>query len=128
MCGTCGCGTDGNGTVITSPREHQHSHSHDHHHHDHDHGHHHHHHHHDHDHSHDEFDTIVVEMGEVSDPEALQNAIVKLARERNILRVKGYIAVQDKPMRLLVQAVLDGLYQRTGRCHAQILELAGEPR
>ena len=76
---------------------------HEHHHHDdddHDHD-----HHHDHDHSHDEFDTIVVEMGEVSDPEALQNAIVKLARERNILRVKGYVAVEGKPMRMLVQAV-----------------------
>ncbi|OBY24515.1 cobalamin biosynthesis protein CobW [Leisingera sp. JC1] len=58
-----------------------------------------------HDHEHDDFESIVVEMGEVSDPEALQNAIVKLARERNILRVKGYVAVEGKPMRMLVQAV-----------------------
>ncbi|MFW8634467.1 cobalamin biosynthesis protein CobW [Cribrihabitans pelagius] len=58
-----------------------------------------------HDHEHDDFESIVVEMGEVSDPQALQNAIVKLARERNILRVKGYVAVEGKPMRMLVQAV-----------------------
>ena len=61
--------------------------------------------HHQHDHNHDDFDTIVVELGEVDDPEALQDVIVKLARERNILRVKGYVAVTGKPMRMLVQAV-----------------------
>ena len=58
-----------------------------------------------HDHEHDDFESIVVEMGEVSDPQSLQDAIVKLARERNILRVKGYVAVEGKPMRMLVQAV-----------------------
>ncbi|APX17185.1 cobalamin biosynthesis protein CobW [Phaeobacter inhibens] len=80
------------------PSHHEHHHHHDD---DHDDD----HHHHDHDHSHDDFDTIVVEMGEVSDPQVLQDAIVKLARERNILRVKGYVAVEGKPMRMLVQAV-----------------------
>lgn len=58
-----------------------------------------------HDHEHDDFESIVVEMGEVSDPQALQDAIVKMARTRNILRVKGYVAVEGKPMRMLVQAV-----------------------
>ncbi|NIZ59682.1 cobalamin biosynthesis protein CobW [Sedimentitalea sp. CY04] len=58
-----------------------------------------------HDHEHDDFESIVVEMGEVADPQALQDAIIKLARERNILRVKGYVAVEGKPMRMLVQAV-----------------------
>ncbi len=57
------------------------------------------------DHEHDDFDTIVVEMGEVADPEALQEAIKRLAREQDILRVKGYVAVAGKPMRMLVQAV-----------------------
>ncbi len=77
-------------------------HEHHHHHHDHDHDHDHDHHH---DHSHDDFESIVVEMGEVSDPEDLQDRIVKMARERKILRVKGYVAVEGKPMRMLVQAV-----------------------
>ncbi|MCA1284126.1 cobalamin biosynthesis protein CobW [Salipiger bermudensis] len=58
-----------------------------------------------HDHDHDEFDSIAVEMPELSDPAALVRAIEGLAREHNILRVKGYAAVAGKPMRLLVQAV-----------------------
>ncbi|WP_417817597.1 cobalamin biosynthesis protein CobW [Tritonibacter scottomollicae] len=62
-----------------------------------------------HDHEHDDFESIVVEMGEVSDPEALQTRIIEMARARNILRVKGYVAVEGKPMRMLVQAVGDRL-------------------
>lgn len=57
------------------------------------------------DHEHDDFESLVIDMGEVSDPEALQAAIVRLAREQHVLRVKGYVAVTGKPMRLLVQAV-----------------------
>ena len=57
------------------------------------------------DHEHDDFDTIVIELGEVDDPVALKAAIVRLAREQKILRVKGYVAVTGKPMRMLVQAV-----------------------
>ncbi len=58
-----------------------------------------------HDHEHDDFESIVVEMGEVADPQDLQDRIIKMASTRNILRVKGYIAVEGKPMRMLVQAV-----------------------
>jgi cobalamin biosynthesis protein CobW len=58
-----------------------------------------------HDHEHDDFDSIVVEMGEVSDPQDLQDRIINMARSRKILRVKGYVAVEGKPMRMLVQAV-----------------------
>jgi len=57
------------------------------------------------DHEHDDFDSIVVTLTEVGDPEALVAAIERLARELNILRVKGYVAVAGKPMRMLVQAV-----------------------
>jgi cobalamin biosynthesis protein CobW len=57
------------------------------------------------DHEHDDFDTVVIEMGEVADPEALQAAIRRLAREQHVLRVKGYVAVTGKPLRMLVQAV-----------------------
>ncbi|WP_299922133.1 cobalamin biosynthesis protein CobW [uncultured Pelagimonas sp.] len=58
-----------------------------------------------HDHEHDDFDSIVVDLGEIANPEALQANIERLAKEQNILRVKGYVAVQGKPMRMLVQAV-----------------------
>ncbi|MDT8854344.1 cobalamin biosynthesis protein CobW [Paracoccaceae bacterium Fryx2] len=57
------------------------------------------------DHEHDDFLSVVIDLAEVADPDALQDAIRRLAREQDILRVKGYVAVQGKPMRLLVQAV-----------------------
>lgn len=57
------------------------------------------------DHEHDDFNTVVMDLPEVSDPDALVAAIIRLATEQKILRVKGYIAVEGKPMRLLVQAV-----------------------
>jgi cobalamin biosynthesis protein CobW len=57
------------------------------------------------DHEHDDFDTIVVDLPEVTDPEALSAAIQRLADEQKILRVKGHIAVTGRPMRMLVQAV-----------------------
>jgi cobalamin biosynthesis protein CobW len=57
------------------------------------------------DHEHDDFETIVVPMPEVEDAATLVAAIEKLANDQHILRVKGYVAVKGKPMRLLVQAV-----------------------
>ncbi|WP_323804261.1 cobalamin biosynthesis protein CobW [Sulfitobacter litoralis] len=57
------------------------------------------------DHEHGDFESVVIDMGEVADVATLEAAVLRLAREQKILRVKGYIAVQDKPMRLLVQAV-----------------------
>lgn len=58
-----------------------------------------------HDHEHDDFESIVVDLCELTDAEELTSKIERLAKENNILRVKGYAAVQGKPMRLLVQAV-----------------------
>ncbi|NEY91538.1 cobalamin biosynthesis protein CobW [Tabrizicola oligotrophica] len=57
------------------------------------------------DHEHDDFESVVIELPEVGDIDDLVARIQRLAREQDILRVKGYIAVQGKPMRLLVQAV-----------------------
>lgn len=56
-------------------------------------------------HEHDDFDSLVHHMGAVADPAALVARIEALARDHDILRVKGYAAVEGKPMRLLVQAV-----------------------
>ncbi len=56
-------------------------------------------------HDHDDFESVVVDIPEQAAPADLVAAIERLARERNILRVKGYAAVRGKPMRLLVQAV-----------------------
>ena len=57
------------------------------------------------DHEHDDFDSIVIDIPEITDPAELVARITDLARRQNILRVKGYAAVAGKPMRLLVQAV-----------------------
>ena len=58
-----------------------------------------------HDHDHEDFETVVVAIPEVESAEALVARIETLARDQNILRVKGYAAVAGKPMRLLVQGV-----------------------
>lgn len=57
------------------------------------------------DHEHDDFNSIVIELGEIADPTDLTRRIEALARYNSILRVKGYASVASKPMRLLVQAV-----------------------
>ncbi|PCH72441.1 MAG: cobalamin biosynthesis protein CobW [Rhodobacteraceae bacterium] len=57
------------------------------------------------DHDHDDFESVVIDLPEQSDPADLVARIERLASEMNILRVKGYAAVTGKPMRLLVQAV-----------------------
>ncbi|MGQ0610640.1 MAG: cobalamin biosynthesis protein CobW [Paracoccaceae bacterium] len=57
------------------------------------------------DHEHDDFASVVIDLPEIADPEVLVRAVQALARDQNILRVKGYVAVAGKPMRLLLQAV-----------------------
>lgn len=81
-----------------------------HHHHDHDDDHHddHHdddHHHHHHDHDHDEFESFVVTRGEITDAGAFAEQVADVIRAHDILRLKGFAAVQGKPMRLTLQAV-----------------------
>jgi cobalamin biosynthesis protein CobW len=56
-------------------------------------------------HDHDDFDSFVVPLGEVADPSALVTRVAGLAEDFNVLRVKGFAAVANKSMRLLVQAV-----------------------
>jgi len=57
------------------------------------------------DHEHDDFDTFVIEIPAVADPQDLAARVAKTAEEQNVLRVKGFVEVGNKPMRLLVQAV-----------------------
>ncbi|MDO8881353.1 MAG: cobalamin biosynthesis protein CobW [Pseudotabrizicola sp.] len=57
------------------------------------------------DHEHEDFDSVVIDLPEITDPEDLALRIQRLARDQHILRVKGHVAVTGKPMRLLVQAV-----------------------
>ena len=76
----------------------------------------HHHHHHDddeddhdhdhaHDHGHDEFESFIVSRGEVTDAKAFADQVAQTIRANNILRLKGFVAVAGKPMRMTLQAV-----------------------
>lgn len=57
------------------------------------------------DHEHDDFASVVIAFPEITDIEKLVADIRGIARDQNVLRAKGYVAVAGKPMRLLVQAV-----------------------
>ena len=71
-----------------------------HHHHDDDkHGHHH------HEHDHDAFESFVVNLGEISDAKQFADQTSDIIRAHDILRLKGFAAVAEKPMRLTLQAV-----------------------
>ncbi|WP_019956483.1 cobalamin biosynthesis protein CobW [Yoonia vestfoldensis] len=76
----------------------------------------HHHHHHDddeddhdddhhHDHGHDEFESFIVTRDEVSDAAAFAAQVSAAIKANNILRLKGFVAVVGKPMRMTLQAV-----------------------
>ena len=56
-------------------------------------------------HHHDDFDSFVVPLDELADPATLVARIASLAERFEVLRVKGFAAVANKPLRLLVQAV-----------------------
>ncbi|MBT5231904.1 MAG: cobalamin biosynthesis protein CobW [Methylococcales bacterium] len=73
------------------------SHVHNHHDKHHAHGHH-------HEHAHDHFDSHVIELGEQA-PEALIQKLQTLTESMNIYRVKGFVSVPNKPMRLVIQGV-----------------------
>jgi cobalamin biosynthesis protein CobW len=57
------------------------------------------------DHDHDDFDSFVVPLTEIADPSALSARVAALAENFDVLRVKGFAAVAEKPLRLLVQGV-----------------------
>jgi len=56
-------------------------------------------------HDHDDFETFVVAVPAVGDPDALIDRLVAATRAHDILRVKGFVEVAGKPMRMLVQGV-----------------------
>lgn len=56
------------------------------------------------DHEHDDFDTFVLEIPAVTNPDDLAARITAAAEQEGVLRVKGFVDT-GKPLRLLVQAV-----------------------
>ena len=83
---------------------HHHDDDHDHHH-DHDHDDHHHDDHHHHDHHHDEFHSIVVEPRTFASMDEVNETVQAALSNPGVLRVKGYVAIEGKKARVVVQAV-----------------------
>ena len=57
------------------------------------------------DHEHDDFDSFVIDIPAIANPDDLARRVSAAAEAENVLRVKGFVEVGGKPMRLLVQAV-----------------------
>lgn len=58
-----------------------------------------------HEHDHDEFESFVVSGNIVSNRKDLIKGLAGIIEQHDILRLKGFVAIKDKPMRLVVQAV-----------------------
>jgi cobalamin biosynthesis protein CobW len=56
-------------------------------------------------HHHDDFDTFVVTIPAVRDPDTLIDRLIAATRAHDILRIKGFVEVAGKPLRMLVQGV-----------------------
>jgi cobalamin biosynthesis protein CobW len=74
-------------------------------------------------HEHDDFDSFVVPVAETAAPDDLVRRMTELAAAHDILRMKGFVAVTGRPMRLAVQGVGTRFRQHYDRAWAQ-----GEPR
>ena len=93
-----GQGVGAEGDMDARHELHHHHHHHDDDDHDHDHDHH-------HDHDHDAFESFVVTRPEIPDPAQFAQQVSEVIRAHDILRLKGFAAVEGKPMRLTLQAV-----------------------
>jgi len=56
-------------------------------------------------HDHEDFESIVINIPAIADIAYFHESIVKAAADYGILRIKGFVQVEGKPMRYLVQAV-----------------------
>ena len=56
-------------------------------------------------HDHDDFDSFVLDVPPLADPAAFVGRLAAVAGRHGVLRAKGFLAVEGKPMRLLVQGV-----------------------
>ena len=57
------------------------------------------------DHEHDDFDTFSIAVPKILDVEKFKIVLETLIRENDILRIKGFLRVESKPLNLLVQGV-----------------------
>lgn len=67
------------------------------------------------DHDHDDFESFVLKMPPVEDAASLCEKLGDIAARTNVLRMKGFLTVEDKRMRLAVQGVgprIDSYFDR----------------
>ena len=57
------------------------------------------------DHEHDDFDTFSITVPKILDVEKFKIVLETLIRENDILRIKGFLRVESKPLNLIVQGV-----------------------
>jgi cobalamin biosynthesis protein CobW len=66
-------------------------------------------------HDHDDFESFVIDLRRFETPQTLVQKITEAAAQHDILRVKGFVEISDKPMRLLVQGVGSRIQHRFDR-------------
>jgi cobalamin biosynthesis protein CobW len=59
------------------------------------------------DHEHDDFESFHLDVPPLADPEAFAARVRAMLGQHDVLRLKGFLAVHGKPMRLVVQGVGD---------------------
>jgi cobalamin biosynthesis protein CobW len=74
-------------------------------------------------HDHDDFDTFIIDLPAFASSHALIERLAHAAEEHDVLRMKGFVEIVGKPMRLLVQAVGARIQHQFDRKWP-----AGEPR
>jgi cobalamin biosynthesis protein CobW len=66
-------------------------------------------------HDHDDFESFVIDLKRFETPQTLIEKLAEAAAKHDILRVKGFVEISDKPMRLLIQAVGSRIQHRFDR-------------
>ncbi|MGQ9836367.1 MAG: cobalamin biosynthesis protein CobW [Cyanobacteriota bacterium] len=72
------------------------------------------------DHEHEAFDSFHLTLPAVSDPKALIAQLRQLVAKEGLYRLKGFVAVTQRPMRMVLQGVgsrLEAYYDRPWRAH-----------
>jgi cobalamin biosynthesis protein CobW len=75
------------------------------------------------DHDHDDFTSFHLDLPEQAAPETLVTRLQAVIADHPVLRVKGFLAIRGKPMRLVLQAVGDRVQHHFDRAWRN-----GEPR
>ncbi|MCH7710396.1 MAG: cobalamin biosynthesis protein CobW [Proteobacteria bacterium] len=83
------------------------------------------------DHDHDDFESFSVALGKISDLDGLMTRLKALAKDHDILRLKGFVEISGRDMRHVIQGVgarLQGYYDRpwrVGEARKSVLVIIG---